>query len=540
MSVKTDAVSIRCQTFLTQPRRAAGILGALVLGLMMLSGHSALAEITSPAEELQAAMPAPEITDDQITAAVNTALMVDPGVSSYLVDVKSTGGIVHLSGIVNNILARERALAVSETVKGVRSVINEIEVRTAERTDVDILRNVEDALLLDPAADAYEIDVAVDDGTVLLSGTVDSWQEKQLAGTVAKGVAGVTALQNAIEINWTAGRLDHEIEKEIEAALKWDVLVDRAMIDVTVEDGQVTLSGAVGSAAEARRAGQDAWVAGVESVDRSGLDIEHWSRSEGFREKTYVDVSDENIELAILDAYLYDPRVNMFEVDVTVEDGTVTLEGTVNNLKAKRAASQDARNTTGVWQVENRLLVRVPDMPADRRIADSLKTALLRDPLVDRFDITVSVINGEAYLRGTVDTYFEKLRAQTVAEGIPGVIEVNNIIDVNNEFNPLTHDPYIDHGWDFGDTGWYLYPRNITTRLSDWEILERIRDELWWSPFVDEDQVTVSVNNGEATLSGTVETWSERAAAEKNAYDGGAVSVDNDLTVIFGPAYYMK
>ena len=47
--------------------------------------------------------------------------------------------------------------------------------------------------------------------------------------------------------------------------------------------------------------------------------------------------------------------------------------------------------------------------------------------------------------------------------------------------------------------------------------------------------MTVSVNNGEATLSGTW-TWSERTAAEKNAYDGGAVTVNNDLTVIFGPA----
>ena len=162
----------------------------------------------------------------------------------------------------------------------------------------------------------------------------------------------------------------------------------------------------------------------------------------------------------------------MFEVDVTVEDGTVTLDGTVDNLKAKRAASQDARNAAGVWHVDNRLLVRVSDMPADRRVADSLKIALLRDPLVDRFEITVSVINGEAYLRGTVDTSFEKRRAQTVAEGIYRVIEVNNTIDMNDEFNPLTYDPYMDHRWNFGDTDWYLfYPRGIATRLSDWEIL---------------------------------------------------------------------
>jgi osmotically-inducible protein OsmY len=39
------------------------------------------------------------------------------------------------------------------------------------------------------------------------------------------------------------------------------------------------------------------------------------------------------------------------------------------------------------------------------------------------------------------------------------------------------------------------------------------------------------VTNGIATLTGTVGSWSERQAATKNAYDGGATLVSNDLTV---------
>lgn len=76
------------------------------------------------------------------------------------------------------------------------------------------------------------------------------------------------------------------------------------------------------------------------------------------------------------------------------------------------------------------------------------------------------------------------------------------------------------------------------TVKSDWEIKEDIEDELYWSSFVDSDEVTVNVDDGEATLTGTVDTMDEREAAEKNAYDGGAVSVDNDLTVEYGPDYY--
>jgi osmotically-inducible protein OsmY len=41
----------------------------------------------------------------------------------------------------------------------------------------------------------------------------------------------------------------------------------------------------------------------------------------------------------------------------------------------------------------------------------------------------------------------------------------------------------------------------------------------------------VKVENGVATLPGTVDNWRERDAAAKNAYDGGAVLVRNKLKV---------
>ena len=36
------------------------------------------------------------------------------------------------------------------------------------------------------------------------------------------------------------------------------------------------------------------------------------------------------------------------------------------------------------------------------------------------------------------------------------------------------------------------------------------------------------------TLTGTVDSWGEYSAATDNAYEGGAVHVDNDLVVILG------
>jgi osmotically-inducible protein OsmY len=49
----------------------------------------------------------------------------------------------------------------------------------------------------------------------------------------------------------------------------------------------------------------------------------------------------------------------------------------------------------------------------------------------------------------------------------------------------------------------------------------------------------VAVDNGVAVLTGTVDTWSERQAAAENARQGGAIMVDNNLKVNYGPDLYL-
>ncbi|MCB9865013.1 MAG: BON domain-containing protein, partial [Phycisphaerales bacterium] len=69
------------------------------------------------------------------------------------------------------------------------------------------------------------------------------------------------------------------------------------------------------------------------------------------------------------------------------------------------------------------------------------------------------------------------------------------------------------------------------TWVDDLQVKQDIEDELFWSPFVDEDQVEVSVENGVATLRGTVDTLRERYNAGSNALEGGAQAVINRLQV---------
>lgn len=67
--------------------------------------------------------------------------------------------------------------------------------------------------------------------------------------------------------------------------------------------------------------------------------------------------------------------------------------------------------------------------------------------------------------------------------------------------------------------------------MSDRELAEAVRDEIFWSPFVDNDPIQVQARQGVVTLQGTVEDESEMKAAVENAYEAGARRVNNRLRV---------
>ncbi len=478
-----------------------------------------------------------KVPDADITLAVSDALLENKGVDDNWINVHTTDGVVTLSGTTDNILSKDRAVNIAETVKGVRSVINNITVIPPRMSDAALEKNVKNALMYNAATDSWEIRCSANDGVVKLKGRVDSWQEKQLAARVVKGVRGVKEVKNRIDVDYDTTRSDLEIQHEIEEVFRWNTLIDDALINARVKNARVSLSGTVGSAAEKSRAISKAWVLGVEDVDARKLSVASWARDERFRKNKYVAKSDREITDAVTDALFYNPYVDRSDISVVTLNGVVTLAGTVESLKAKRSARTTARNTVGVWRVKDYVKVR-PSTPDDEQIKGRVESALLVDPHVSRYEIDISVNNGIVNLSGMVDTFFEKSQADDVASGVYGVIKVNNNLAVDYDNDVIVYDPYVNYyDWNVYDYTWYAYP-DYTTTKTDWEIRDDINDELFWSPFVDADEVTVLVDNGVATLSGTVDTWYERRTATENAYEGGAVVVDNDLKVSFGPDYY--
>jgi len=479
----------------------------------------------------ESAFAAPALEDTAITDAVESELISDPAVPFDHINVTTADGIVTLTGRTDNILARERAVKIAQVVRGVKSVVDRIEmVPTFARTDIQIEKDIEEAFLFNPATETYEITVQVDAFEATLSGRVDSRPEKMLAETLAKSVKGVIAVHNDIEVKETENRSDPAILADVEQAFEWDVLVDDGLIDVGVKDGTVILTGTVGSAAEKNKAIVDAWVSGVKSVDAKGLEVERWARDADLRGDKYVVKSDVDIRKAVERALFHDPRVSAAGVDIEVRAGLVTLRGAVDSLEAKRAAAGDAENTVGVLRVRNRLKIKPTAEITDREMGDKIRKMVIRDTWLSAFEIDVKVIDNIAYLDGSVNTYFEKARADTLASSVRGVRDVVNNLNVYHKYSSYSFDPYVDD-WDIRDYDWYDFQPRIYSSKLDREIEADIRDEFFWSPFVDGDNITVSVGNSIATLTGTVDTKSDRSMAEANAYEGGASQVINNLEV---------
>ena len=82
------------------------------------------------------------IPDAEIGQAISRHLKEDSAVRSEHLTVSVDNGICTLSGTVLNVLAKERAVRVAETLKGVRSVIDQVEVQPVARTDEQLTANV--------------------------------------------------------------------------------------------------------------------------------------------------------------------------------------------------------------------------------------------------------------------------------------------------------------------------------------------------------------------------------------------------------------
>ena len=457
------------------------------------------------------------IADAGITAAIELLFLTKKGVAAHLIDVTTHEGVVLRTGITDNLLSRERAEEIAPNLRGVHGVVNELLISTPDVADDELRHPVASALAADPATTDYPVQAAAADGVITLTGTVQTWAEKELVLRVVRGVRGVRRLvSDNLLVQWgKIENLNAQISIQIRELLAWDIRVNSALVEVQTTDRVVHLSGTVGTAAEKAHVEATAYQAGATRVEARVL-VAYWALGHELRRDKLATRSDTDIAQAVRDAFRYDPRVRSSQPLVAVYKGVVTLSGAVPNLRAKQEAEHDARRIVGVRDVHNLLKVRTDRFIPDLHIGQTIREALARDPHVGQRDFSVYVRNGKAQLYGQVSSHFEQEQAGTVASGVNGVAEVDNWVSVPGSLN-------------FDGYQTTARPRPNP----DFALAERIRSRYLWSASLYNQAIEVLVKNGRATLTGTVATWLDRDTAASEAYDAGAQFVENDLLIDF-------
>ena len=350
------------------------------------------------------------IDDSAITAKVKAAIIDDPLLKATEIKVTTENGAVRLSGTLDSQEKINRAIEVAKNQENVQSVQNNLTLGVPEQSaseqagqkldkagesigqyidDSVITVKVKAAIINDPLLKASEIKVTTENGTVWLSGTLDSQEKINRAIEVAKNQENVQSVQN----NLTLG---------------------------------------VPEQSASEQAGQ--------KLDKAGESIGQ-----------YIDdsVITANVKAAIID----DPLLKATEIKVTTDNGLVRLSGVLDSQEKINKALEVAKNQENVKSVQNALALGVPGQSAadlasqkldeakesisdkmadaDRYMDDSaitgeVKAAIIDDPLLRASEIKVTTENGTVWLSGTLDSQDKINRALEVAKDQAGVKSVRN------------------------------------------------------------------------------------------------------------------
>ena len=181
-----------------------------------------------------AAVVACSASDPGITTAVKSKLAADDTVKAYQIDVDTQGGVVTLTGAVENQAAKDRAVQLARETDGVTRVEDRLTVNPAATadsrareagsdaaaatsgaadragdaaagagaavTDASVTAAVKTRLLADPDVAGLRIDVDTTGKVVTLTGTVATAAQKTEAESIARDTTGVTRVVNNLRV----------------------------------------------------------------------------------------------------------------------------------------------------------------------------------------------------------------------------------------------------------------------------------------------------------------------------------------------------
>jgi osmotically-inducible protein OsmY len=140
-----------------------------------------------------------ERTDTEIAQAALHALKWNTLLPADRVTVTVANGWLTLKGMLDWQYQKDVAARAVRDLTGVKGITNSIKVQARVET-VDVRDKIEAAFKRSAEIDARRVNVNTTDGTVILSGNVHSWAERQEAERAAWAVPGVTQVEDRLAI----------------------------------------------------------------------------------------------------------------------------------------------------------------------------------------------------------------------------------------------------------------------------------------------------------------------------------------------------
>ena len=162
---------------------------------------------------------------------------------------------------------------------------------------------------------------------------------------------------------WEEGAKDAWIDGKAEATLLFNGNLNSFDINTDVQNGKVILTGKVDNSVDKKLAEElVANIDGVTDVDNQLTIVEEHDSEAMDGDDMDMDyatgkLTDAKIATVVKTRLLMDSDISGFDIDVDVEQGNVTLTGTVDSDAERDLAVEIAKNATDVTDVEDNLKV---------------------------------------------------------------------------------------------------------------------------------------------------------------------------------------
>lgn len=223
-----------------------------------------------------------------------------------------------------------------------------------------------------------DADVSADseNGIVTLKGKVDTADHRALAEDTVRGLPGVVSVNNELKVKSEPKESSDEwIALKVRSSLLYHRNVSLMDSDVSVVNGNVTLTGTAESAAEKSLAGEYAAdIKGVKNVDnritvvsdaekkaakterkaeKDRLEAKHDAQHRDMGDK----IDDASITAQVKGSLAVSRSASAIRTEVTTREGVVTLRGEAKSAAEKELAGRIAKDVRGVRDVNNEIVV---------------------------------------------------------------------------------------------------------------------------------------------------------------------------------------